>query len=102
MSKTAFILIGVAYYIITMVVIITTLELMSRKEKRKFETDIKNLERDKNLIISAGIMSELNRVEPLVNNSETKEIYEEWQRRFKEIKDVEVPYITDSLLELEE
>ena len=102
MSKTAFILIIVSYYIVAMVIIVATLEWMSRKEKRRYENDINNLERDKNLIISASILSELNKVEPLVNNADTKEMYEEWQRRFNEIKDKEIPKISDTLLEMED
>ena len=102
MSKTAFILLGITYYIISMAIIVGILQLINKKEKQKYAIEIKKLERDKNLIISASILSELNKVEPLVNNSETKEIFEGWQRRFKEIKDEEVPKITDALLEIEE
>ena len=102
MSKTALILVVISYYIVTMAIIITILEWMNRKEKKKYEEAIKNLEREKNLIISANILSELNKVEPLMNNSETKEMYKEWQRRFKEIKDVEIPWITDTLLDVEQ
>ena len=102
MSKTAFILLGVSYYIVTLIIIIVVLNIINKKEKRKYEREIKNLERDKNLIISASILAELNKVEPLINNTETKEVFLEWQRRFKEIKDGEVPKITDALLEIEE
>lgn len=102
MSKTAFILLGISYYIVTMIIIVVTLNIINKKEKKKYATEIKDLERDKNLIISASILAELNKVEPLVNNSETKEVFNEWQRRFKEIKDEEVPKITDALLEIEE
>ena len=102
MSRTTFILMGITYYIATIIIIIAVLNFINRKERKKYENAISNLERDKNLIISASILSELNKVEPLVLNSDSKEVYEGWQRRFKEIKDVEVPKITDSLLEIEE
>lgn len=102
MSKTAFILLGVSYYIVTLIIIIIVLNLINKKEKKKYLNEIKNLERDKNLIISASILAELNKVEPLINNAETKEVFQEWQRRFKEIKDEDVPRITDALLEIEE
>ncbi len=102
MSRTTFILIGITYYIITIIVIVVVLNLMNKKEHQKYANEIRNLERDKNLIISASILSELNKVEPLINNSDSKEIFAEWQRRFKEIKDVEVPKITDALLEIED
>ncbi len=102
MSRTAFILIGISYYVIAMVLIVATLEFISRKEKKRYSDHIRNLEREKNLIISASILSELNKVEPLVNNADTKEMYEEWQRRFTEIKDEDVPKISDALLEIED
>ncbi len=102
MSKTTFILLGISYYIISIIIIVVVLNLINKKENKKYLNEIKNLERDKNLIISASILAELNKVEPLVNNSETNEIYKEWQRRFKVIKDEEVPKITDALLEIEE
>ncbi len=102
MSKTTFILIGITYYIASVIIIAAVLNYISKKEQKKYESEINALERDKNLIISASILSELNKVEPLINHSDSKEIYNEWQRRFKEIKDIEVPKITDELIEIEE
>ncbi len=102
MSRTSFMLMGITYYIVSIIVIVVVLNLINKKERKKYEEAIASLERDKNLIISASILSELNKVEPLVSNSDSKEVYENWQRRFKEIKDVEVPKITDALLEIEE
>lgn len=102
MSQTAYILAGVTYYIISIVIIVIVLNLINRKEKKKYQDEIVSLERDKNLIISSSILSELNKVEALVNNEKMEETYEDWQRRFKEIKDKEVPKITDALIEIED
>lgn len=102
MSQTSFILIGIAYYIFTVIVLIVVLTLISRHDKKKYSKEITNLERDKNLIISASILSELNKVEPLVNNENMGDIFNNWQERFKKIKDVEVPKITDGLIEIED
>src|SRR5574344_1038450 len=87
MSSTTFILIGVTYYIVAIIIIILVLNLINKKEKKKYQTEINTLERDKNLIISASILSELNKVEALINNDKLQERYEEWKNRFKEIKD---------------
>ena len=54
------------------------------------------------MIISSSILSELNKVEALVNNEKMQETYDDWQARFKEIKDVEVPKVTNSLIEIED
>ena len=102
MSQAMYILAGVTYYIISVIIIVIVLNLINNKEKKKYQKEITSLERDKNLIISSSILSELNKVEALINNDKLQESYEEWQKRFKEIKDVEVPKLTDALLEIEE
>ena len=102
MSQTAYILAGITYYIVSIIVIVVVLNLVNRKEKKKYQDEIITLERDKNLIISSAILSELNKVEALVNNDKMQETYNEWQARFKEIKDEEVPKITDALIEIED
>ena len=102
MSQTAYILLGISYYVVSVIVIVIVLNLINNKEKKKYQTEINALERDKNLIISSSILSELNKVEALVNNEKMQETFEDWQDRFKEIKDVEVPKITDALIEIED
>lgn len=102
MSQTAYILAGITYYIVSVIIIVIVLNLINNKEKKKYQDEINALERDKNLIISSSILSELNKVEALVNNEKMQETFEDWQERFKEIKDVEVPKITDALIEIED
>ena len=101
MSQTAYILAGITYYIVSVVVIVIVLNLINKKEKKKYQEEINTLERDKNLIISSSILSELNKVEALVNNEKMQETFDDWKERFKEIKDVEVPKITDALIDIE-
>ena len=102
MSQTLYILAGITYYIVSILIIVIVLNLINNKQKRKYEDEITKLERDKNLIISSSILSELNKVESLINNDKLQESYTEWQQRFKEIKDEEVPKITDALIEIED
>lgn len=102
MSRTTFILIGVLYYIFTVITIILVLNLINKKEQKKYKDEITNLERDKNLIVNASILSELNKVNALVNNDTMQKKYNNWCLRLKEIKEMEVPKITDALVEIEE
>lgn len=102
MSQTAYILAGITYYLVCIIIIVVVLNLINSKEKKKYQKEIIALERDKNLIISSSILSELNKVEALVNNDKMQETYDDWQKRFKIIKDVEVPKITDALIEIED
>ena len=101
MSSTTFILFGTAYYVFTILLIIIVLHFIGRREKRKYHEEISKLERNKNLIISASILSELNKVESLVSNETLQDTYNDWQRRFRSIKDEEVPKITDKLIEID-
>ena len=102
MSQTAYILAGITFYIVSIIIIVVVLNIINNRENKKYKDEITTLERDKNLIISSSILSELNKVEALVNNDKMQETYDDWQKRFKEIKDIEVPKITDALIEIED
>ena len=102
MGRTTFLLIAVAYYIFTVIAIVIVLTLLSKKEKDKLKKEITELEKEKNLVISASMLSELNKVEALVNNDEMKTKFEDWQKRFQDIRDKDMPKITDSINEIDE
>lgn len=95
------ILFAITYLVIGILLILGAFFMMKNQRKKKIKSMINNLERDKNLIISATIISELNKVESLINNQELKETFKEWQSRFNTIRDEEVPKITDMLLEID-
>ncbi len=101
MTRETFLLIAVLYYIFTMVFVVVVLVLMNKRYRKNLTNEINNLEREKNLIISSNILSELNKVEALVNNKELKKKYNGWQKRFEVIRDEELPKITDEIIELQ-
>ena len=101
MTRSTFMLFAAGYYFFTIVVIVVVLMLLNRHNKKKYREQIDELEREKNLIISASILSELNKVESLVNNDELKEQYNSWKDRFNEIKDKDIPAITDIINEVQ-
>ena len=102
MTRTVYILIGILYYIVSVFLIVLVLNIINKKNKKKYLNDISTLERDKNLIINASILSELNKVEALVNNETLQKKYESWKERFKIIKEEDIPKITNSLIEIED
>lgn len=102
MSSTTFILLGVTYYIFSIIIIVLVLNKINGNSKKKYQETINNLERDKNLIISAGILTELNKVEHLVNNDLMQEMYDDLKTRFDEIKKLEIPKITDEIIEIQD
>ncbi len=101
MTREMFMLFAIGYYFLTMIIIVIVLLLISNKTKKKYLAQINELERQKNLIISAGILSELNKVESLINNDDLRKKYELWQKKFNEIKNEDIPKITDLINEVQ-
>ena len=101
MTRETFLLIAIAYYIFTMAVVVIVLVFMDKRYKRILNDEINELEREKNLIISSNILTELNKVEILVNNADLKKKYKNWVKRFEAIRDKEIPKITDEIIELQ-
>jgi len=101
MTRSTFMLFAIGYYFITMLIIVVVLLVLNRRAKKNYRNQITELEREKNLIISASILSELNKVEALVNNDDLRKQYENWQKRFNQIKDEDIPKITDAINEVQ-
>ena len=102
MDRITFILIAGLVWIVTIILVIVVLTLINNKEKRKLKSEIETLEKEKNMVISASMLSELNKVEALVNNDEMREKLDDWKKRFNDIKDKEMPKITETINEIEE
>ena len=101
MSSRTFILLGVTYYIVALIVIVIVLNIINKKTKNKYQLKLNELEREKNLIISAGILTELNKVESLINSADLQAKFDGWNARFNDIKNNDIPKIEDDLNELE-
>lgn len=101
MSKDLFIILGIACYFLTIITITGVLVFLANREKKKYRHQLDELERDKNLIVSANLMAEFKKVEPLVEGSDMKESFKLWQKRFDRIKNEDLDRITDALLEAE-
>ena len=102
MSQTAYIVAGITFYIVSVIILVIVLNIISNNEKKRYRKEITTLEREKNLIISSSILSELNKVEGLVNSPFMRERLDDFRDRFKVIKDQDVPKITDALIEIED
>ena len=102
MDRITFILIALLVWILTIILVIVVLNLINNKEKKKLKAEIEKLEKEKNMVISASMLSELNKVEALVNNDEMKEKLDDWKARFNDIKNTEMPKITETINDIEE
>ncbi len=101
MTRESFILLALLYYAFSILVIIGIFALFNNRTKKRYQKEIDELERSKNLIISATILSELNKVESLAKNKDLKKKFSSWKKRFDEIKDNGMSGITDEINSIE-
>jgi len=75
--------------------------ILKHSKKKYILSSIDKLTTEKNLIISAGLITELSKAAKLVNNKKTEKEVEEWQNKFNEIEKEDLPRLTDELIEVE-
>lgn len=92
-------LIIITIYVIVILAIIIIIFVQNRKHKNEITKRIAKLEKDKNLILSAPILNELNKVEVLVKDDKLKNKYDKWENKFDTIRNKSMPELTNMLLD---
>lgn len=90
----------VGIYIIGFILMVVTIYAIRRKTRVKLERELTRLETLKNLIISSGILTEMEKVKSLVTNEKLDDKYKKWEKRYKKIEKEDIPKLTDRLLEI--
>ncbi len=101
MDDKTYIILGIVYGVLAIILIVFVLVFINKNNKKKFNKLVAILERDKNLIISANILTELNKVASLINNKDLEARYNSWIKRYNQIKDVDIPSLNKRLNELD-
>ena len=86
-------------YVITIILVVFVLNLIQNKKNKKLKHHLEELEIEKNEIDSAPIAPELSKVETFLKNESVEAMYEKWKNRLDDIKNHQIPKITDMLLE---
>ena len=92
-------LIIVSVYIVVIILAIVVLIIKNVRLKKALTNKINRLERDKNMVLSTPILNELSKAESLVKDDKTKIRFDEWQEKFDNIRNNDIPKVTDMLLE---
>ena len=101
MEDKTYIILGIVYLLLAIILVVVVLVLINKHDKKKLQGILTNLELDKNLIISANILTELNKVGSLINNKNLEIKYNNWKERYKQIKEVDMPSLENKLNDLE-
>lgn len=91
----------IIYYIVTIILIAIVLNVIQGKKNKRFKDELEKLEREKNLITSKPILSEISKVEDLVKSSKLDQQFKEWHDRYDFIKKKKIPEITDMLIDVD-
>ena len=83
------------------ILVIIVLNVIQRIKTKKFQKIINQLEIEKNKLDSSPITPELNKIESFLNNKNLSEKYEDWRERLENIKEKQIPYINNMLIEAE-
>ena len=89
------------FFIIAVILVTVVLVLLSKHKYKKLRQEVETLDKEKNLIASTQVLSELAKVESIVKNDKMEEKYKNWQKRFEVIKDEKVNLINDMINELD-
>ena len=93
------VLLCITYYIIAVVSIIVVLNLIEYFSKKKYKSEIQNMDVEKNQIIDTGIMTELSKVESLTKTKSIREKYNLWQKEIDGMKKELEGSVNDMILD---
>ncbi len=99
MNKTT-IIIAMVFIILIILLYILTIIIKS-KRKKDILSNVDRLTTEKNLIMSSALITELARASKLTNNKKIEEEVEDWKKRLDKIEKVDMPKLTDELVEIE-
>ena len=89
------------YGAILVVLILIILLLIKRSKLKKYRKELEELDRAKNEIESAPVVTELAKIETIIKNEKLEEKYKKWFNSFENIKNDDIPKINDMLIELD-
>ncbi len=93
------ILIMITIFTVATGLIIFILYFIQNKQNQKLKEVLEKLEIEKNMIDSSPIVPELSKVEAFSQNDKIDHLYKDWSERFDSIKNIQIPKITDMLLD---
>lgn len=94
-------LIIISYVIIALVLIFVVLGLIKKRRINSFKVELEELDRRKNEIESAPVISELAKIETIIKNDKMEEKYKSWLNSFEHIKNEIIPKINDMIIDLD-
>jgi septation ring formation regulator len=94
-------LVMISSFLAAFILIVIVLVLMQNYKKKKIKKEIEELEIKKNEIDGTPIVPELAKIETFLKNEKLEEMFKSWQERLSYIKSVQIPRLTDMLIDVD-
>ena len=95
------ILIMFTLFLVCSSLVIAVLNFIQSRKNKRIKKTLEKLEIEKNELATSPIVPELAKVESFLNNDKLKELYDEWTKRLNQIKQVQIPKLSDMILDAE-
>lgn len=95
-----YLLIG-TFFIIAVILVTVVLVLIQKYKYNRLRQEVEQLDKEKNIIASTPVLSELAKIESIVKNDKMEEKYQNWQKRFEIIKEERINQVNDMIAELD-
>jgi len=89
------------YSAILLIFIIIALALIRKRKLKKYKEELEELDKERNEIESAPVLSELSKLETIIKNEKLEEKYKKWFNTFEDIKKHDISRINDMIIELD-
>lgn len=94
-------LVIIVYVLIAILLILIALTCIKKKRVKDYKAELEVLDKEKNEIESAPVISELAKLETIVKNDKIEEKYKKWYNTFEIIKTNDVSEINDMIINLD-
>ena len=102
MTKSLVFLIFFTVFAVGFSLIFGIIIFFKKRRINKLKAELSSVERDKNMVVSSRLLTELNKAESLANNDALKQKLATWNETFETINSKDIPHITDEILHIEE
>jgi len=99
MDNTKILIIAIIVTVILSVFVVK--HILRRRKKKKYKKMIEDLDYQKNELDTSPVGPELIKMKEYVSNDKLEVMYNNWKDRLDDIKDTQIPKITDMLIEAE-
>ncbi len=91
----------IAIVVVAFLLIVGVIFFLRNDKRKRIKKKLEELEIEKNKLDSSPIVPELAKVESFLKNPKLEVMYKEWTERLQNIKDNQIPKLTDMILETE-